>query len=190
MSFLMMMCISFVIRKRNERFFLAGRMLVDVIERGAEKGSKDLNDLPSNSGRRNHRQVLGQLASEVQELRRTLVKLYAGERLRKIFDLSSSGPPGGAMDGGVDDVSPYLAKLTAMELRLFNTGSSAVASLEDWKVFGNRRLLMGPVRPPKATSSTMPINTTTTSQQKRRAVTPGNVDGEGDRSGRRQRRFY
>jgi len=179
------------LRKRNERFFLAGRMLVDVLERGADKGIKELNKHGSTSSNKiAHRQALEVLASEVQELRRTIIKLYAGERLRRIFDWSSSGM--GAMDGNVDDVSSYLERLTAMERQLFYTGQNAVASFDDWKMFGNRRLLMGPVRPPRATS--VAVATTTTAQQqeqtKRRTVTPGGGGATGADGGDKRRRVY
>jgi len=179
------------LRKRNERFFLAGRMLVDVLERGADKGLKELNKHGSTSSNKiAHRQALEVLASEVQELRRTIIKLYAGERLRRIFDWSSSGM--GAMDGNVDDVSSYLERLTAMERQLFYTGQNAVASFDDWKMFGNRRLLMGPVRPPRATS--VAVATTTTAQQqeqtKRRTVTPGGGGATGADGGDKRRRVY
>lgn len=165
-------------RKRNERFFLAGRMLVDVISQSAIKGTESLTKLRTNKNRLAHTRAMEQLSLEVKELRRVLIKLYAGERLRKIFDWSLSGV------GGEDDVSTYLSKLTELEQRLFYTGSSASAALEEWKVFGNRRLLMGPVRPPKATT-TMTTTTAFNKDNKRRAVTPG-LDDQ-DRPGLRQR---
>jgi hypothetical protein len=85
-----------------------------------------------------HTQALQQVSEEARDLRRTLLKLYAGQRLRKNFDWSQSS------GGSDDDVSSYLNKLTEMEQRLYYTGSSAVSALEDWKLVGNRRLLMGP----------------------------------------------
>ena len=173
-------------------------MIVDVLERGADKGLKELNKPSSTSSNKiAHRQALEALASEVQELRRTIIKLYAGERLRRIFDWSSSGI--GPMDGNVDDVSKYLERLTAMERQLFYTGQNAVASFDDWKMFGNRRLLMGPVRPPRATSVAVATTTTTTTmasqqqqqqqQTKRRTVTPGGA-GTGADGGDKRRRVY
>ena len=167
---------------------------MDVLERGADKGLKELNKQGSTSSNKiAHRQALEALASEVQELRRTIIKLFAGERLRRIFDWSSSGM--GAMDGNVDDVSSYLERLTAMERQLFYTGQNAVASFDDWKMFGNRRLLMGPVRPPRATSVAIATTTTTATtaqyqqqqQTKRRTVTPGDTGGDG---GDKRRRVY
>ena len=171
-------------------------MIVDVLERGADKGLKELNKQGSTSSNKiAHRQALEALASEVQELRRTIIKLYAGERLRRIFDWSSSGI--GAMDGNVDDVSTYLERLTAMERQLFYTGQNAVASFDDWKMFGNRRLLMGPVRPPRATSVAVATTTTSTmaaqqqQQTKRRTVTPGGASsGSGADGGDKRRRVY
>jgi hypothetical protein len=157
-------------RKRNERFFLAGRMLVDLIERSSTKVAKAITSLPRwrNARRLAHTQALEQVSEEARDLRRTLIKTYAGERLRKVFDWSQSS------GGGDDDVSFYLSKLTAMEQRLFYTGSSAVASLEEWKRCGNRHLLAGPVA-------------ATPSSNKRPVVTPGERDPASQPAGQRQR---
>jgi hypothetical protein len=115
-------------------------MLVDLIETSSTQVAKEISSMRRNARRQAHAQYLKQVSEEARDLRRTLLKTYAGERLRKVFDWSlSSG-------AGDDDVSQYLSKLTVMEQRLYYTGASAVAALEEWKLFGNRRLLMGPTR--------------------------------------------
>lgn len=131
-------------------------MLVDLIERSSTEVAKSIRTKPRSRNARSlaHAQALVQVSEEARDLRRTLIKTYAGERLRKVFDWSQSS------GGGDDDVSSYLSKLTEMEQRLYYTGSSAVAALEEWKLFGNRRLLMGPLA-------------ATPSSNKRSVVTPG-----------------
>jgi len=137
------------LRKRNERFFLSGRRLVHLIEQSSTQVAKAIASLPrsrknnSNSMIR-HTQALRQVSEEARSLRRTLLQTYAGERLRKVFDWSQSGAGGTGSGDPDDDVSGYLNQLTEMEQRLYYAGSSAVADLEEWKIFGNRRLWMGP----------------------------------------------
>jgi hypothetical protein len=120
-----------------------------------------------------HTQALQQVSEEALALRKTLLKLYAGSRLRKNFDWSQSS------GGNDDDVSSYLIKLTEMEQRLYYTGSYAVSSLEEWKLIGNRRLMMGPTT---LSNTRTPMNKQqqqqTTSGNKRSVVTPAAGDGE------------
>ena len=62
-------------------------------------------------------------------------------------------------------MSNYLSKLTEMERRLYYTGAMAVAAMEEWKLVGNRRLLMGPMVSNNThnvvTATPMPNNDTT-----------------------------
>ena len=128
-----------------------------------------------------HTQALRQVSEEARALRRTLLQTYAGERLRKVFDWSQSGSrPTGSGDID-DDVSGYLNQLTEMEQRLYYAGSSAVGDLEEWKVFGNRRLWMAPATvTAAATTASNSINNNSneslangTHNNKRSVVTPG-----------------
>jgi hypothetical protein len=140
-------------RKRNERFFLSGRRLVHLIEQSSTEVAKAIAKLPrrnSSNSMIRHTQALRQVSEEARSLRRTLLQTYAGERLRKVFDWSQSSG-GGKESGGSggdyeDDVSGYLNQLTEMEQRLYYAGSSAVTDLEEWKLYGNRRLWMGPTQ--------------------------------------------
>jgi len=136
------------LRKKNERFFLSGRRLVDLIEQSSTEVATAIAKLPrrnSSSSMLRHTQALREVSVEARALRLTLLQTYAGERLRKVFDWSqSSGSAGGSGGDYNDDVSGYLSQLTEMEQRLYYAGSSAVSDLEEWKVFGNRRLWMGP----------------------------------------------
>ncbi|OEU16706.1 hypothetical protein FRACYDRAFT_149910, partial [Fragilariopsis cylindrus CCMP1102] len=135
------------LRKRNERFFLSGRRLVHLIEQSSTEVAKAIAKLPrrnSSNSMIRHTQALKQVSEEARSLRRTLLQTYAGERLRKVFDWSQSSG-GGKESGGSggdyeDDVSGYLNQLTEMEQRLYYAGSSAVTDLEEWKLYGNRRL--------------------------------------------------
>jgi hypothetical protein len=122
---------------------------------------------------------LKHVSEEARDLRRTLLKTYAGERLRKVFDWAlSSGV-------GDDDVSKYLSTLTVMEQRLYYTGASAVVALEEWKQFGNRRLLMGVTRANSATVPSLMSQTSDASDASRkRHVTLGD---EGIPMGQRRR---
>ncbi len=134
---------------------MAGRMLVDLIERSSMKVAKVI--AKSKSSRRNaHTRALERVSAEAQELRRTLLTSFAGERLRRTFDWALSS-------GGDDDVSHYLSRLTEMEQRLFYRGAAAVSEHEEWMMFGSRQWLLNK---PKAMAT--PGQTTTT-----RAVTPG-----------------
>ncbi|KAG7362859.1 Gins complex like protein [Nitzschia inconspicua] len=166
------------LRKRNERFFLAGRMLVDLIERSSTQVAKEISSMRRNARRQAHAQYLKQVSEEARDLRRTLVKTYAGERLRKVFDWSMSS------GAGDDDVSQYLSKLTFMEQRLYYAGASAAMALEEWKLFGNRRLLMGPTR---TVQTPMPKQSEEQEDgiSRKRHVTPG--EQEGRPLGQRQR---
>jgi hypothetical protein len=166
-------CLVLMFRKRNERFFLAGRMLVDLIERSSIKVAKVI--AKTKSSRRNaHTRALEQVSAEAQELRRTLVTSFAGERLRRTFDWALSS-------GGDDDVSHYLSRLTEMEQRLFYRGSSAVSAHQEWMMFGNRQWFAG--SKPNATATPGPSGNA-------RAVTPGvgpNDKNDGDHRDKRRR---
>ena len=174
-------------RKRNERFFLSGRRLVHLIEQSSTEVAKAIAKLPrrnSSNSMIRHTQALKQVSEEARSLRRTLLQTYAGERLRKVFDWSQSSG-GGKESGGSggdyeDDVSGYLNQLTEMEQRLYYAGSSAVTDLEEWKLYGNRRLWMGPTQKKKnnnnsnnkATTTTTPGGKSGSHNNKRSVVTP------------------
>jgi len=172
------------LRKRNERFFLSGRRLVHLIEQSSTQVAKAIASLPrsrknNNNSMIRHTQALRQVSEEARSLRRTLLQIYAGERLRKVFDWSQSGAGGTGSGDCDDDVSGYLNQLTEMEQRLYYAGSSAVADLEEWKTFGNRRLWMGPTSTsnsdhniPNATESPNASNRNSSGTHKR-TVTPG-----------------
>jgi len=176
------------LRKRNERFFLSGRRLVHLIEESSTEVAKAIAKLPrrnSSNSMIRHTQALKLVSEEARALRRTLLQTYAGERLRKVFDWSqSSGSSGGSNSGSGDyddDVSGYLNQLTEMEQRLYYAGSSAVADLEEWKLFGNRRLWKGPTQKTttKPITSDSPRNNdanrtdSSKSDSHKRSVTPG-----------------
>jgi len=136
------------LRKRNERFFLSGRRLVQLIEQSSTQVAKAIASLPrsrkpNNDSMIRHAQALRQVSEEALALRRTLLQIYAGERLRRVFDWSQSGAGGTGSGDSDDDVSGYLNQLSEMEQRLYYVGSSAAADLEEWKIFGNRHLWMG-----------------------------------------------
>ena len=118
-----------------------------------------------------HTQALRQVSEEARALRRTLLQTYAGERLRKVFDWSQSGAGGTGSGDPDDDVSGYLSQLTEMEQRLYYAGASAVEDFEEWKVFGNRRLWMGPTSTSNPTTTASPVGKD--SGTNKRAVTPG-----------------
>eukprot|EP00934_Nitzschia_sp_Nitz4_P001385 Nitzschia sp. Nitz4//scaffold76_size158648//57763//58582//NITZ4_002542-RA/size158648-processed-gene-0.237-mRNA-1//1//CDS//3329557833//1385//frame0 len=150
------------LRKRNECYFLAGRMLVDLIERSTTQVSKVIAS--SKSSRRHiHSKGIQEVFQEAQLLKRTLRTAFSGERLRRTFDWALS-------TGGDDDVSHFLRKLTDMEQQLFYQGSSAVTHQEQWKLLGNRSLWLG-MTPRRRTT--------------RAIVTPG--DAEDGREEKRQR---
>lgn len=170
------------LRKRNERFFLSGRRLVHLIEKSSTQVAKAIASLPrsrknNNNSMIRHTQALRQVSEEARSLRRTLLQTYAGERLRKVFDWSQSGAGGTGSGDCDDDVSGYLNQLTEMEQRLYYAGSSAVADLEEWKIFGNRRLWMGPTTTSNNDDKNGTTNATTTQSPSanaiKRSVTPG-----------------
>jgi hypothetical protein len=154
-------------------------MLVDVIEHSSKKVAKAIASTPGwrNARRTAHTQALEQVNQEAVELKRTLLKTYTGERLRRTLDWALSS-------GGDDDVSHYTSKLTEMEQRLFDKGASAVAAQQHWKLFGNRRLVVGT---PKTNNAANTATTTTMdASDKIRPVTPG-TEHETQRDNKRQR---
>ena len=141
--------------------------MVDTVELSSEYVAKDIARMRRNARRQAHAQYLKQVSEEARALRRTLLKTYAGERLRQNFDWAlSSGV-------GDDDVSHYLGKLTFMEQRLYYTGASAAVALEEWKIFGNRRLLMGRPKLQQSNNNNTATPMTKEDSKKRRHVTPG-----------------
>jgi hypothetical protein len=143
--------------------------LVNLIERSSKKVAKAIASTPRwrNARRTAHTQALERVSEEATELRRTLLKTYAGERLRKALNWALSS-------GGDDDVSSYLSLLTEMEQRLFHQGAAAQAAYEQWKLFGNRRLIAGvSQQPQKQKMTATPVQGGVS-----RAVTPGAGDEE------------
>lgn len=158
---------------------------MDLIESSSTQVAKEIASMRRNARRQAHAQYLKQVSEEARDLRRTLLKTYAGERLRHVFDWSlSSG-------AGDDDVSQYLSKLTVMEQRLYYTGAAAVKAMEEWKRFGNRRLLMGPPAAIDNSASQLVSSPKQSlaeeeeeSESRKRHVTPGD---EGRPTGQRRR---
>lgn len=143
------------LRKRNERFFLSGRFIIDLIETSVRELEKRVTS--------SRRERLGQLAQEALNLRKTLLKTYTGERLRQTLDwsLSSVG----------DDVTSYTKQLTEMERRLFQCGAVAATAHLRWKVFGKRRwLIRAPL--PKTHSASAPTQSNSKRPAEARPVTP------------------
>jgi hypothetical protein len=163
-------------RKRNERFFLAGHFLVNLIRSSSTHIAKQL--VRQNPGRRRNAatQALEQANQEALDLQQTLLKSYGGERLRQTLNWALSS-------GGDDDVSQYTSKLSRMELRLFEEGTSAVSALERWRMYGNRLLVVGNGGKPRATSMATPGP----GASDRRAVTPPMMEQQGNRQAKRQR---
>jgi len=76
--------------------------------------------------------ALEQVMFEAEELRRTLISTYTGERLRRSFDWSLS-----SVD---NDVSVFMRRLADIELRLFRRGAAAFSAHKLWKIHGSRRI--------------------------------------------------
>ena len=147
--------------------------MVDLIERSSKKVAKAIASSRS-SRRQAHTSKLEQVSEEANELRRTLLKVYAGARLRQTFDWALS-------TGGDDDVSHYLSRLTEMEQRLFYRGSSAVSAYQQWSLFGNRRLI---TRTQKSVVSATPGPSQQGTSQ---AVSTPGENAENDRDSKRRR---
>lgn len=119
------------LRKRNERFFHSGRLVVQLMEGCA------LNTAASTTpGRRNNaRRHAQQLQQDASDLKTTLLQTYTGERLRRTLDWAWS------MTGtGEEDASHFLQKLTEMERRLFQQGAFGSKARQTLKTYGNRRI--------------------------------------------------
>ena len=165
-------------------------MLVDLIERSSRRVAKAIAATRSRNNRQAaHTLALEQVSEEAQELRRILLKSYAGDRLRRTFDWALSS-------GGDDDVSSYLSKLTEMEQRLFLEGASAIQKFDEWSLFGNRRLISwnggnnNPMTPVATTTTTAMTPGSAEQEETRRRVTPGgaeNDDNDGDNINKRRR---
>lgn len=74
----------------------------------------------------------GELQREAMELRRVLLELYTGPRLRKCLDwaLSSVG----------QDVTSYTRTLTDCEMKLFRAGLDAAKARFEWKSWGSKKI--------------------------------------------------
>lgn len=151
---------------------MAGRMLVGLIERSSKKVAKAIASTPGwrNARRTAHTQALEKVMEEAGELRKTLIKTYAGQRLRQTFDW--------ALSSGGDDVSLYTGRLTELEKRLFDQAAVAIASQQRWKLLGNRRTAAGKVT---ATRSSTPSAAASGVDGAARAVTPGIEDQHKDK---------
>jgi hypothetical protein len=154
---------------------MAGQMLVDLVERSSRRVAKAIAATKTSNRKAAHTQALEQVSEEAQELRRILLKTYAGERLRRTFDWALSS-------GGDDDVSAYLSRLTEMEHRLFASGASAISAYQNWSLFGNRRLVSGTGK--MITMAATPV----ASEGSRRLVTPGENTPDEDKDHRDKRR--
>jgi hypothetical protein len=165
-------------RKRNERFFMAGRMLVELVDRSSKNVAHAIAKEPGwrNARRTAHTQALERVSQEAGELRKTLVKTYAGQRLRRTLDW--------ALSSGGDDVSLYTCRLTELEQRLFDRAASAVTAQQHWKILGNRRLSAGRATHRNSDGGATP-KTTAGRESSSRTVTPGT---EGPSQHREKRR--
>lgn len=112
----------------NERFFLAGRQVIDLMEKHSMLVSEAIRRTPS-STRANRAKLenLQALQSEANNLRRTLCAVYTGTRLAQTLNwaLSSVG----------EDVTAHLSKLSVMETRLFRCCSVAATTQNAWKTY-------------------------------------------------------
>ena len=145
---------------------MAGRILVELIERSSKKVAKAIASTPGwrNARRTSHTQALEKVMEEAGELRKTLLKTYAGQRLRQTLDW--------ALSSGGDDVSLYTSRLTELEKRLFDQAAFAIASQQRWRLLGNRRTPIGKV----ATRSNTPNSAASDSSAL--PVTPGTDDAK------------
>ncbi|GKZ00099.1 hypothetical protein MPSEU_000963300 [Mayamaea pseudoterrestris] len=127
------------LRKRNERFFLSGISLVNLIEASSKQVAKAIANSGRNPRRNKHSAAFEAVKLEADELRKTLLLAYTGDRLGHTLDwaLSSVG----------DDVTQYTCKLTEMERRLFASGAKAISNLTRWKLHGNKRCVIRKIAP-------------------------------------------
>lgn len=132
--------VSVDLRNRNERFFMSGLSLIDLVQRcihTLSKGNKK-NSTRQGQGREQSSSSataltgLNELRKEAMDLKRTLLQTYTGARLRRTFDWTLSNIE--------DDVSSYTQKLTEMEQRLFARGAAASRAQKVWKLHGSRRI--------------------------------------------------
>jgi len=101
-------------RKRNERFYISGMAIINLIQKCT------IDSKPHN------------LHNESLLLKQALLESYTGARIRRIFDWTLSNIE--------DDVSSYTKKLTEMEMRLFQRGAQASHAFTMWKLYGSRRI--------------------------------------------------
>lgn len=134
--------VSVDLRNRNERFYLSGISLIDLVQQCAQTLSQDKNNSRRNRNRpqptsSNAIHSIQKLQKEAQTLKRTLLRTYTGARLRKTFDWTLSDIE--------DDVSSFTQKLSVMELGLFVKGAAASHAYKDWKVHGSRKICMSEI---------------------------------------------
>jgi hypothetical protein len=112
---------SIDLQSKYERFYLSGISLINLIHQHIE--------MINSSNRSSYGQYL---IGEKKELKGTLLRLYTGERMRRIFDWTMSH-----ID---DDVSDFTKKLSVMEQKLFQCSAASSHAFEVWKVHGSRRI--------------------------------------------------
>jgi len=126
------------IRMSNEQYFFSAALLVQLIERCQVKVQADLrkNNRSNNSGRmknlqrRNqHAQAVQVLHNDAQDLRKDILLLFSGSRLRCTLDWT-------LFTSMEEDVSQYSIRLTEMERQLFVAGAAASKALYEWKNYG------------------------------------------------------
>lgn len=159
------------LRSRNERFFMAGLLLVNLIDRCSSAITAAVLSASgrrggNNGSRRNaHAAAMMEVQREAGELRRTLLVTYTGERLRRIFDWTLSSIN--------DDVTSFTKRLTELELRLFKRGASAAAAHAAWKEYGSRRIAVSQIAL-RANAIRNRVAYQTPQPGEMRAVTPDN----------------
>ena len=121
------------LRRKSERFYMSGMALINLIHACVQSFHQS-NPNSSSSSSNNNPEVsfMNNLYNESQELKRTLLLTYTGERLRRTYDWTMSH-----ID---DDVSSYTQKLTVMEERLFQRCAAASHAFTMWRLYGSRRI--------------------------------------------------
>lgn len=123
------------LRSKNEHYFASGMLLVDLVRRAAAvaaANNRRASSSTANSRRSAHAAAMAELDREALELRSSLLRAFAGERLRRNFDWTLSAVS--------DDVSHHIEKLSSLEVKMFQKGAEAASAVEAWRETGNRRI--------------------------------------------------
>ncbi|KAL7529279.1 hypothetical protein ACHAXR_004601 [Thalassiosira sp. AJA248-18] len=174
---------------KNEHYFLAGTLLINLLLRAAHIATRH-NETNKSNNNRSSLAMIENLTIQARSLQLSLLTTMMGERLCRNFDWTLS-----ALDAMEDDVSDWIARLTVLERNMFGRGVEASGAVVGWREFGCGRMgvslavVKGNSRMGAMSSMTPGGGGGSMGGKKRRVVTPV-MGGGGEAGGGGGARFF